>query len=119
MMPAGPPAPTARARPTVTVTPCRSRGILHQIWLGPNPLPEEFAAYGETWRRHHPAWDYRLWTEDTLPPDLARLEVYERLRFPAERADILRLELLWRDGGVYLQMGLRMPPSARPAARRR
>jgi inositol phosphorylceramide mannosyltransferase catalytic subunit len=76
--------------------------ILHQIWLGDTPLPEEFARYRETWVHHHPDWDHRLWTEDNLPEGLRRPEVYERLRVPAERSDILRLELLWRVGGVYV-----------------
>jgi inositol phosphorylceramide mannosyltransferase catalytic subunit len=76
--------------------------ILHQVWLGDRPLPDEFAGYRETWLGHHPDWEHRFWTEDNLPQDLRRPEVYERLRMPAERSDILRLELLWRDGGVYV-----------------
>jgi hypothetical protein len=75
--------------------------ILHQVWVGPRPLPSEFEAYRQTWARKHPAWDIRLWNEENLPPDLTRPEVYERLRVPAERADILRLEVLNRYGGVY------------------
>jgi mannosyltransferase OCH1-like enzyme len=65
-------------------------------------MPDEFAAYRESWRRHHAAWEHRLWTEDNLPTDLRRPEVNERLRVPAERSDILRLEVLWRFGGVYV-----------------
>jgi mannosyltransferase OCH1-like enzyme len=76
--------------------------ILHQIWLGDRPLPDEFAGYRETWLQQHPDWEHRFWTEDNLPSDLRRAEVYERLRFPAERSDILRLEVLWRLGGVYV-----------------
>ena len=38
----------------------------------------------------------RLWTEDSLPRDLVRPEVYERLRNPAERSDIIRLEVVFR-----------------------
>lgn len=76
--------------------------ILHQIWLGPDPLPEDFARYRETWVAHHPAWEHRFWTEDDLPAGLRRPEVYERLRMPAERSDILRLEVLWLEGGVYV-----------------
>jgi mannosyltransferase OCH1-like enzyme len=74
--------------------------VFHQIWLG-----EELFPYGverETWRRFHPAWEHRLWTEDDLPGDLELAEAANRLRQPAERADILRLELLHRHGGVYL-----------------
>ena len=76
--------------------------ILHQVWLGPAPLPDEFRGYRETWLRHHPGWELRFWTEENLPPDLVRPEVHERLRQPAERADLLRLEVLLREGGVYL-----------------
>ncbi|HZQ64019.1 MAG TPA: glycosyltransferase [Gaiellaceae bacterium] len=76
--------------------------ILHQVWLGDRPLPDEFAAYRESWTRHHPDWEHRLWTEENLPDGLRRPEVYERLRVPAERSDILRLEVLWRHGGVYV-----------------
>lgn len=76
--------------------------ILHQIWLGPDPLPDEFAGYRQTWVERHPDWEHRLWTEDTLPEGLRRPEVYERLRMPAERSDILRLEVLWLHGGVYV-----------------
>ena len=76
--------------------------ILHQIWLGDSPFPDEYARYRESWLRHHPSWQHRFWTEENLPRDLRRREVYERLRVPAERSDILRLEVLWREGGVYV-----------------
>lgn len=80
--------------------------IFHCVWLGPRPLPEEYAEYQQSWRRHHPDWELRLWTEDTLPSPLRRPEAAERLRIPAERSDILRLEVVWRHGGVYLDADL-------------
>jgi len=76
--------------------------IFHQIWVGPEPLPAEFVPYQRTWLTYNPGWKLRLWTEENLPPDLERREAYEKLRVPAERADILRVELLWRFGGVYI-----------------
>jgi hypothetical protein len=78
--------------------------VFHQIWVGPDPLPDEYARYRETWRRHHPGWDLRLWTEDNLPLPLRRPEAADRLRTPTERADILRLEVVWRYGGVYVDV---------------
>src|SRR5262245_53320466 len=74
--------------------------VLHQIWLGEEPFPYERER--ETWRRQHPSWKLELWTEADVPGDLELREVANRLRQPAERADILRLELLHRHGGVYL-----------------
>ena len=76
--------------------------VFHRIWVGPDPMPEEYAAYGRTWQERHPGWKLKLWTEDNLPAGLRRTEVYEKLRAPAERANILRLDLLWREGGVYI-----------------
>jgi inositol phosphorylceramide mannosyltransferase catalytic subunit len=75
---------------------------IHQIWIGPDPLPEDHRGWIETWRTHHPEWEHRLWTEDDLPDDPIRPEVLDRMRMPVERADILRLEILYRQGGVYV-----------------
>jgi mannosyltransferase OCH1-like enzyme len=88
--------------------------IFHQIWVGPDPLPEEFEAYGQTWRTRHPDWELRLWTEANLPGDLERKEAYELLRRPAERADVLRLELLYRHGGVYIDVDFECLRSIEP-----
>jgi hypothetical protein len=76
--------------------------VFHQVWVGPDPFPDEFAAYQQTWLDHHPRWRLCFWTEDNLPDGLRRAEAYERLRSPVERCDILRFALLWRFGGVYL-----------------
>ena len=76
--------------------------ILHHIWIGPDPLPDDQRPWIESWKRHHPDWEHRLWTEENLPEDPVRPEILERLRAPVERADILRLEILYRHGGVYL-----------------
>jgi mannosyltransferase OCH1-like enzyme len=79
---------------------------IHQIWIGPDPLPDDQRPWIESWKRHHPSWEHRLWTEETLPEDPIRPEIFERLRAPVERADILRLEILYRHGGVYVDTDL-------------
>jgi mannosyltransferase OCH1-like enzyme len=76
--------------------------VFHQIWVGPDPFPGEYVRYQQTWLERHPGWELRFWTEENLPEPLRRPEAAERLRVPAERANILRLELLWRFGGVYV-----------------
>jgi mannosyltransferase OCH1-like enzyme len=80
--------------------------ILHHIWLGRDPLPDEHRPWIESWKKHHPKWEHRLWTEENLPLNPLRPEVLERLRAPVERADILRLEILYAHGGVYLDTDL-------------
>jgi inositol phosphorylceramide mannosyltransferase catalytic subunit len=76
--------------------------IFHQIWVGPDPLPDEYAGYQQTWPALNPGWDLRFWTDDNLPEGLRRAEVYDRSRTPWERADILRLEVVLRFGGVHV-----------------
>jgi hypothetical protein len=76
--------------------------ILHFIWIGPDPLPADQRPWIESWKRHHPDWEHRIWTEENLPEDPIRPEIAELLRAPVERADILRLEILYRHGGVYV-----------------
>ena len=88
--------------------------ILHQVWVGPNPMPQEHLDYRESWRRHHPGWELRLWTEENLPTDLVRKEAYERLRNPAERSDIIRLEVLLRFGGIYVDTDVECLRSIEP-----
>jgi mannosyltransferase OCH1-like enzyme len=80
--------------------------VFHQIWLGPESPPGEFDRFRGSWREHHPGWELRLWDEDNLPGDLRTSAIYERERQPVERADMLRLELLWRFGGVYLDLDM-------------
>jgi inositol phosphorylceramide mannosyltransferase catalytic subunit len=75
--------------------------VFHQIWVGPDPFPDEFLPYQQSWLEHNPGWQLRLWTEDTLPEHARRPEIFEQLRNPAERSDILRFELLWQHGGIY------------------
>jgi hypothetical protein len=78
--------------------------VFHQVWVGPDSFPEEFRTYQQSWLDNHPGWELRLWTEDNLPHPLRRPEGAERLRSPVERCDILRFELVWRFGGIYVDL---------------
>jgi mannosyltransferase OCH1-like enzyme len=90
--------------------------IFHQIWVGPDPFPEQFAEYQQSWLEHHPGWELRFWTEETFPqPEtLRRPEAAERLRAPWERGDIFRLEILWREGGVHVDTDFECRRSIEP-----
>jgi mannosyltransferase OCH1-like enzyme len=82
-------------------------------------MPDEFVSYGQRWSALHPDWKLYDWTDASLPnlrnerlgADKPRLRndnlwrVAPRLapgRVGQLRADIVRLELLWRFGGVWL-----------------
>jgi hypothetical protein len=88
--------------------------IIHQVWhriREPSAIPAELAPLPGTWRRHHPGWDYRLWTnEDSRRfvaahyPDL--LPVYDSYGYAIQRADAIRYCVLHRFGGVYVDMDI-------------
>lgn len=75
--------------------------IIHQIWLG-SPLPRLYARWGDTWKRHHPGWEYRLWTErELLEFGLENRESFDRSPNFGVKSDLARYEILHRFGGVY------------------
>jgi mannosyltransferase OCH1-like enzyme len=84
--------------------------VFHQIWVGDGPVPERFDAYRESWGRLHPDWEIRLWRDGDLPKLRNRALFDQAKRFvPAAnvgqfRADVARYELLWRFGGVYVDV---------------
>lgn len=75
--------------------------IIHHVWVGRNPLPEFASKYIDSWKRHHPDWEFRLWTDENLPR-IQNHAVYQCTGTPAQKADILRYELLNQFGGVYV-----------------
>lgn len=72
--------------------------VFHRVWLGDRAMPAAFDAYADTWQHHHPDWELRLWTDADAPT----LPALSRARNLAERADLVRYEILRRHGGVYL-----------------
>jgi hypothetical protein len=77
--------------------------VLHWLWLGPSAVPDLFRHYTDSWRRHHPDWETRLWRDETLPALACQAE-YEAATAFKTRYDIVRLELLRQFGGVIVDM---------------
>lgn len=76
--------------------------IIHQIWLG-SPFPEKYRAFQETWQKHHPDWEYRLWTDEDLEQfELVNRELYDAALNYGEKSDIARYEILYKFGGLYV-----------------
>ena len=75
--------------------------IIHQIWLG-GTLPERFKDWAETWNNWE-GWEYWLWTdEDVKNLHLINSELFDSAPNYGEKADILRLEILYQFGGLYV-----------------
>lgn len=81
--------------------------VIHRVWLR-DPMPAQVAEAGDTIRRLHPGWEVLDWTDpDALPPlrnqDMFDAAAHWCPRDPVRfESDLLRLELLWRYGGIYL-----------------
>lgn len=84
---------------------------IHFVWLD-SPIPVRYAENIETFVRHNPGVEIRLWT-DRDPPDCLHSEVRVEREFPplprafrleknvGGRADILRYGVVHREGGIY------------------
>jgi len=88
--------------------------IIHQIWIGAS-VPEEFKRFQDSWQMHHPDWEYKLWTQH----DISSLHLYNedlvhQSRNPGEISDLMRYEILYRYGGVYLDFDFECLQSLEP-----
>lgn len=63
-------------------------------------MPKQHEAWRETWKDNHPDWEFRLWTDRTLPPDLP--DGYGHCKTWSEKSDFIRHRVLSDFGGVYI-----------------
>jgi mannosyltransferase OCH1-like enzyme len=75
--------------------------IFHHIWLG-GPLPPREKDMIDTWKRHHPEWEFRLWTDTHLPAMPYLKNYYDAAATYAVKADMVRYEAVYAHGGVYV-----------------
>lgn len=79
--------------------------VFHRIWLGADdgdPIPERFERYWDGFKALHPDYEFVTWSD---PNDLGWLrdrEVFDRATTHAGRADVLRYEIMYRYGGIYV-----------------
>ena len=80
----------------------RIKKIIHQIWLGDEyRIPQET----KSWKEKHPDWEYKLWTEENIPANLIcrkQFDFFMQRKLYNGASDILRLELLFLYGGIYI-----------------
>jgi mannosyltransferase OCH1-like enzyme len=76
--------------------------IFHNIWLGKKQIPEEFITYCNNWKKLHPDWEYKLWTDN----DLENIDPYivdfldQTLTF-SSKSNVLRSYIIYEYGGIY------------------
>jgi len=79
--------------------------LFHFIWLG-SDLPELTKNYINSFERHNPDYSIHIWNEKNtkeileIHPQL--LELYNKSKLFCQKADILRLIILYEFGGFYI-----------------
>ncbi len=90
--------------------------VIHFIWVGPKPFPRESVDNVRSWMGKHPGWVFKFWTDRQRPlpcpgmelhliQELQSLQLGEYLTKTtsyAEKADLLRYDILYQEGGVYV-----------------
>ena len=76
--------------------------IIHQIHLGKKPLSEKEIEWQKTWKTYNPNYEFIFWDDKKID----ELELTNRMYLQNEsysiQSDILRYEILYQYGGVYV-----------------
>ena len=77
--------------------------IIHYCWFGNGEMPELALKCIESWHKHLPDYEYKLWNEDSFDVNAVPYtkEAYEARKF-AFVTDYVRLWALYNEGGVYM-----------------
>jgi mannosyltransferase OCH1-like enzyme len=84
--------------------------IIHQSWKV-DKVPARWLAYQQSWRKNHPDYEYKFWTDETNREFVAEvfpkfLQLYDKYRHPVSRADLARYLVVCHYGGVYADLDL-------------
>lgn len=88
--------------------------IIHYVWVGPAPFPEDAQARVETWRRMLPDYRFMLWDEDSI--DFGPRFIQQAYGVGAYNrvANYARFAALDKFGGVYMDHDVELLKSFDP-----
>jgi hypothetical protein len=85
--------------------------IIHACWLGSAKMPEEQVKYIEGWKKLHPDYEIKIWTDETFS------KYYDDSNFVKEAikrnkygflSDYFRFTVLYEFGGIYVDTDVEM-----------
>lgn len=76
--------------------------IFHRVV--PEVVPARFEAFWERFQELHPGWEFITWRDPLDSTDWELGFLHERCTAGAQLAGLVRLEVIWRHGGVYVDM---------------
>ena len=85
---------------------------LHYIWIGGNKKPDSVEKYLESWRKACPDYEIIEWNESNFDMNENQYikEAYEAKKY-AFVTDYMRLAILHREGGIYLDSDVELTKS--------
>ena len=83
--------------------------IIHYCWFGGNPLPKEAKKCIESWRRLGPDFEIKEWNEENfdISSNSFAYAAYTEKKW-AFVSDYARLKIIYDNGGIYLDVDVRM-----------
>jgi len=104
-----------RMRKNKTIKKAKIPHIIHQIWVGPNPIPKNSKQFIKHIKELHPDFEYRLWSDkDITPKNFVNYDIIKEAKSYAQKSDIMRYEILYRYGGVYLDIDIELYKNIEP-----
>jgi len=90
--------------------------IIHQIWIGENPIPRDLRYYCRLVKISHPDWEYKFWTNKNCEELVSELtdsgkQFYQEMIAAKKWAwacDVLRIAAVYKYGGIYLDCDFKM-----------
>jgi len=88
----------------------RPNKIIHQTWKR-EEIPAEYQLYVDSIKQYNPDYEYRLWTDAQNRQLIVScfpwfLSTYDSYNHPIERADAIRYFILYKYGGVYIDLDM-------------
>lgn len=74
--------------------------VIHQIWEEKTTLPESFYQFSETWKEHHPSWEYILWNKLRMDSFIQEyfpnyIPILKKYKYDVQRWDVIRYLILY------------------------
>ena len=88
---------------------------IHYVWVGPRPIPEKDQAYIKGWQKLNPDFKIIKWDETKI--DYSKYPLVQKA-LDEERyalaSDILRMIVVYQEGGIYLDTDIELLQSLTP-----
>jgi len=83
--------------------------VIHYCWFGKGPIPEKENQCIETWKKHFPDYELKLWNEENFDYGSCSFakQAYDSKKY-AFVSDYARAKLLYEYGGLYLDTDVKV-----------